>query len=140
MHHTTVYKRSRPARPTDLLSLCLGLCWHDFLMDDVPVLWLQVYGKYEKTDAAYFKHLHGSSWHGQDAKAVFWLEKYGSWFGAVSIAVLLTALLIASGAWSQRIPPGQLWYHSLITGAPRTGLVGVGTLPISTRRVHQGAP
>jgi hypothetical protein len=30
--------------------------------------WLQVYGKYKKTDQAYLRHLHGSSWHGNDAK------------------------------------------------------------------------
>ncbi len=36
----------------------------------------QVYGKYKKTDQAYLLHLHGSSWHGNDAKWV--LRKYMS--------------------------------------------------------------
>ncbi len=105
---------------------------------DITVLPPLVYGKYQKTEAAYFKHLHGSSWHGKDAKMVFWLEEYGLIGGAVLVLIVLTLWGLRS-VWCQRVPPGQVWYHALVTGAPRTGLVGVGTLPISTKRVqHMG--
>ena len=32
-----------------------------------------MYNKYVKSDEALFQHLHGSSWHGDDAKSVLWI-------------------------------------------------------------------
>jgi len=36
----------------------------------------QIYGKYVPSEQAYMKHLHGSSWHGNDAQYIFFLEHY----------------------------------------------------------------
>lgn len=59
--------------------------------DEFTVLPADVYGKYEVTSSAYLKHLHGSSWHGNDAKYVFWLEHHG-----ISSACLITVLLVTA--------------------------------------------
>ena len=39
-------------------------------------LWVltdRMYNKYVLTDDALFSHLHGSSWHGDDAKSILWI-------------------------------------------------------------------
>lgn len=46
------------------------------LKRDVAAIPQPVYGKYDFTGNAAFYHLHGSSWHANDAKLVFWLDKY----------------------------------------------------------------
>jgi hypothetical protein len=50
-----------------------------------------VYGKYVQGINSAFIHLRGSSWHGQDAKMVFWVERY--WIQLLVIAG--TAFLLA---------------------------------------------
>ena len=43
---------------------------------DVSVIPTAVYGKYDFSGDPVFYHLHGSSWHADDAAVVFWLDKY----------------------------------------------------------------
>eukprot|EP00798_Chlamydomonas_sp_ICE-L_P019948 gene19948-26656_t len=59
----------------------------------VFVLPTNLYGKYEKGPDALMEHLHGSSWHGNDAKGVFFIEHH--WKALLAIAGV--ALVVA--AW-----------------------------------------
>ena len=46
------------------------------LFKDRKALWVlpdEMYNKYVKGERPLFKHLHGSSWHGDDAKSVLWI-------------------------------------------------------------------
>ena len=60
----------------------------------VTMLPTELYGKYDKGPAATMEHLHGSSWHGSDAKLVFWAERY---WGALVALGGCAALALA--AW-----------------------------------------
>ena len=71
----------------------------------VTMLPKDLYGKYEKGPAALMIHLHGSSWHGNDAGFVFWLDTH--WKGLV----LIGCCIVLSGlAWSwYRQGYGHMW-------------------------------
>ncbi|EFN54978.1 hypothetical protein CHLNCDRAFT_10358, partial [Chlorella variabilis] len=43
---------------------------------DVAIIPKPTYGKYDFTGDAYFYHLHGSSWHADDAQLIFWLDRH----------------------------------------------------------------
>ena len=60
--------------------------------DEMVILPADLYGKYAVSNGTVFKHLHGSSWHGEDAKLVFWLEHHGL------LAASFAALLLITGA------------------------------------------
>jgi len=57
-----------------------------------------IYGKYDFTGDAVFYHLHGSSWHADDAAFIFWLDKYRS----VLIAVGIVAVIGLGVSWELR--------------------------------------
>ncbi|KAL6759989.1 nucleotide-diphospho-sugar transferase [Haematococcus lacustris] len=74
---------------------------------DVAVIPPVVYGKYEVTPDAYLRHLHGSSWHGKDAKYVFWLEQYGIVAGVVG-CVVPVSLVLALVVYKRQMARGRL--------------------------------
>lgn len=91
---------------------------------DITVLPADVYGKYNITSAAYLKHLHGSSWHGNDASYIFWLEHYGiktlAVVGLLAVTAVTGALYLrhrmgqqaaAAGAMAGK---GEGWQHHVI--------------------------
>lgn len=43
---------------------------------DVAIISKPLYGKYDLTGNAAFYHLHGSSWHEDDAAFIFWLDRH----------------------------------------------------------------
>lgn len=58
--------------------------------DDVAIIPRPVYGKYDFTGDAAFYHLHGSSWHANDAQFIFWLQRN-------KVAVAIQGSLLAAG-------------------------------------------
>ena len=69
------------------------------LKHDVAVIPAPTYGKYDFSGDPTFYHLHGSSWHADDAAFVFWLDKYKH-------VLLVVGVVSAAGAgavwWSRR--------------------------------------
>lgn len=66
-------------------------------LSDIAVVPRAVYGKYDKSGDAALYHLHGSSWHAEDAAFVFWLDRHRTALvAAASLAAL--ALLCVLGA------------------------------------------
>lgn len=63
--------------------------------EGVTMLPTDLYGKYDKGPAATMEHLHGSSWHGGDAKLVFWFERY--WGALVALG---GCVALALAAWA----------------------------------------
>ncbi|GAX83710.1 hypothetical protein CEUSTIGMA_g11135.t1 [Chlamydomonas eustigma] len=59
----------------------------------VTLLPSEVYGKYMQGPDSAFIHLRGSSWHGQDAKFVFWIERYWIQLSVFGGLVFLIAAL-----------------------------------------------
>lgn len=57
--------------------------------DDVAIINKRVYGKYEVTEDAAFYHLHGSSWHADDAALIFWLDRH-------KLALIVAGCLLAA--------------------------------------------
>ena len=55
---------------------------------NLAVLPDDMYGKYVVSPDPLFEHLHGSSWHGDDAKSVLWFLKHPIVVGAVLFAAL----------------------------------------------------
>lgn len=55
---------------------------------DLAVLPDDMYGKYVASPDPLFEHLHGSSWHGDDAKSVLWFLKHPIMVGALLLIVL----------------------------------------------------
>lgn len=71
----------------------------------------QVYGKYEKSDAAYPKHHKWSSWHGNDAKVVQFIWQHKALVGNVGLIVFVALIPIVIASRTRvALPPGQLWY------------------------------
>lgn len=68
------------------------------IRNDVAVIPPPTYGKYDVTGDPAFYHLHGSSWHADDAAFVFWLDKYRGLLFAAGIAGVLVGL----AAWELR--------------------------------------
>lgn len=94
--------------------------------DDFTVLPADVYGKYELTSQAYLKHLHGSSWHGNDAKYVFWLEHHGIFaacMGAVLLATALTALLVHRHWRHAAVPPPYVVLPGIVAQPTKPGML-----------------
>jgi mannosyltransferase OCH1-like enzyme len=74
-------------------------------------LWVlpdELYGKYVPGRAAVFRHLFGSSWHGEDAKSLIWLVRHPALIACV------VGMLAVAGAW-------VLWRKHC--AAPRSGAV-----------------
>lgn len=65
----------------------------------------EIYGKYVKGPEAYMKHLHGSSWHGSDAKYIFVLEEY--WLQLVVVGSVC-ALALAYHVYQHYIGGGAV--------------------------------
>lgn len=82
---------------------------------EVAVLPAEIYGKYAKGGPeAAMLHLHGSSWHGKDARVVFWLEAY--W-----LQLLVGGSFLVGGLAG--------WLHGRYGGARRgTGAVGASAV------------
>lgn len=59
---------------------------------DVSVIEPPTYGKYDKSGDPAFYHLHGSSWHAEDAVFIFWLDKYKYHLVAGSILIVMTLI------------------------------------------------
>jgi hypothetical protein len=59
---------------------------------DVAIISKPDYGKYDFSGDAHFYHLHGSSWHADDAQLIFWLDRHKV------VLVLLGSLVAAGGA------------------------------------------
>lgn len=57
---------------------------------DVAIIPKPTYGKYDFTGDAYFYHLHGSSWHADDAQLIFWLDRH-------KLVLVLLGSLLAAG-------------------------------------------
>jgi mannosyltransferase OCH1-like enzyme len=57
---------------------------------DVAIIPKPTYGKYDFSGDAYFYHLHGSSWHANDASLIFWLDRH-------KLALVLLGSLVVSG-------------------------------------------
>lgn len=69
------------------------------LKPDVAVIPAPTYGKYDFSGDATFYHLHGSSWHADDAAFIFWLDKYKG----VLIGLGVVAVVVWVGVcWTQR--------------------------------------
>ncbi len=106
---------------------------------DITVLPADVYGKYDKTPDAYLKHLHGSSWHGNDARYFFWLEHYGLSTLAVAGLLVLTAVLGFLYVRHRRAAPAlpvSVSYGSLNGQGGGTGtgtVVSSGVVSVSLR-------
>ena len=66
--------------------------------EQLAVLPVELYGKYTVTPAAFFRHLHGSTWHGSDGKYILWIDHHSLLF---SCAVGFVAVSAALGlvAW-----------------------------------------
>lgn len=62
------------------------------IAQDVSVIEARTYGKYDKSGDPAFYHLHGSSWHADDAAFIFWLDKYKFLLLACSSLVIMTLL------------------------------------------------
>jgi hypothetical protein len=56
---------------------------------DVAIIPRDVYGKYDKSGDPVFYHLHGSSWHADDAAFIFWLDKHKGVLAALGGAAAL---------------------------------------------------
>lgn len=63
---------------------------------DVAVVPAPMYGKYDKTGDAYFYHLHGSSWHANDAAFIFWLDKHKT---LLIVMGMVLAVTLVCGYW-----------------------------------------
>ncbi|KAL4857312.1 Inositol phosphoceramide mannosyltransferase 2 [Chlorella vulgaris] len=57
---------------------------------DVGIIPKPTYGKYDFSGDAYFYHLHGSSWHANDASFIFWMDRH-------KLALVLLGSLLAAG-------------------------------------------
>lgn len=53
------------------------------------------YGKYDATGDAAFFHLHGSSWHGGGAPAVFWLDAHRGKLALLALAAVVVGVALA---------------------------------------------
>ena len=65
---------------------------------DVAIVSRPLYGKYDFSGDPAFYHLHGSSWHANDAQFIFWLQRH-------KLAVAVQAVLLAgavAGALAMR--------------------------------------
>ena len=51
-----------------------------------------LYGKYVATPASLFRHLFGSSWHGEDAKSLIWLVRHPMLIGLIVAASALACM------------------------------------------------
>ena len=83
---------------------------------DIAVISKPLYGKYDASGDAAFYHLHGSSWHADDAALIFWLDRNKRLL--VSLAGLAAAALAASAALrcqSRRRSSPQLGAISKVT-------------------------
>eukprot|EP00195_Chlamydomonas_chlamydogama_P012235 CAMPEP_0202901688 /NCGR_PEP_ID=MMETSP1392-20130828/14401_1 /ASSEMBLY_ACC=CAM_ASM_000868 /TAXON_ID=225041 /ORGANISM="Chlamydomonas chlamydogama, Strain SAG 11-48b" /LENGTH=267 /DNA_ID=CAMNT_0049588293 /DNA_START=295 /DNA_END=1098 /DNA_ORIENTATION=- len=104
--------------------------------DEVTMLPADIYGKYKKTSAAYMVHLHGSSWHGNDARLVFWLEH--NWVYLVTLGVSSALLLIAwlvrrySMLSHAKASPGQMGVVSVPDLVSVFGGASKGAIPRNT--------
>lgn len=63
------------------------------LKKDVSVIPAPTYGKYVTSGKPAFYHLHGSSWHADDAAFIFWLDRYKGYI----VVALALGLLIGIG-------------------------------------------
>ena len=84
-----------------------------WLKPDVAVIPAPTYGKYDFSGDATFYHLHGSSWHADDAAFIFWLDKYKG----LLIGLVVAAAIVGGGVWwtqrgkkglHQRIPSKEI--------------------------------
>ena len=69
------------------------------LFRDKLALWVlpdKLYGKYVPTQASLFRHLFGSSWHGEDAKSLIWLVRHPM---LIMLAVAASALACLWHLW-----------------------------------------
>jgi mannosyltransferase OCH1-like enzyme len=66
--------------------------------DGVAAISRPVYGKYDFSGEPALYHLHGSSWHADDAAFVFWLDRNRGMLGVLA----LVAAAAAAAAWSAR--------------------------------------
>ena len=57
--------------------------------DSVSVVDPAVYGKYDFSGRAAFYHLHGSSWHGDDAFFFLWVDTHKSLFVAFGLLLMI---------------------------------------------------
>ena len=64
---------------------------------EVAVIHPELYGKYDLSGMPALYHLHGSSWHAQDASFVFWLDRYKYVF--VSSFCLTTLIITYWTLW-----------------------------------------
>jgi hypothetical protein len=64
------------------------------LRKDLWVLPDDMYGKYVRSSRQLFVHLHGSSWHGEDARSVLWILRHP--------VILLCAICAGFGAAAYR--------------------------------------
>jgi hypothetical protein len=63
---------------------------------DVAVIPPALYGKYDKSGDPFFYHLHGSSWHENDAAFVFWLDKHKM---LLIVTGIILAVTLCCGYW-----------------------------------------
>lgn len=61
--------------------------------NDLAVLSDDMYGKYVASPDPLFEHLHGSSWHGDDAKSVLWFLKHPLVVGIVLFVALAAGIV-----------------------------------------------
>ncbi len=54
------------------------------------------YGKYDSSGDPYFYHLHGSSWHADDAAFIFWLDRHKT---LLIVTGLVMAVTLICGYW-----------------------------------------
>jgi len=61
---------------------------------DVSVIPTDAYGKYDFSGDPVFYHLHGSSWHADDAAVVFWLDKYKGLLIGLGVVVVIAGVAV----------------------------------------------
>ena len=80
-------------RPNDV-----GQCVQASVYPERTALWVlpdDMYGKYVKGTNPLFEHLHGSTWHGDDAKSVLWFLDH-----RMTLCMLFMAILACTyGFW-----------------------------------------
>lgn len=72
---------------------------------DRAALWVlpdAMYGKYVHGPRPIFGHLHGSSWHGDDAKSVLWFLRHPLFLALMGLTMLGGVLLWATAVWRPR--------------------------------------
>ena len=68
-------------------------------------LWVlpdEMYGKYAKGTNPVFGHLHGSSWHGDDANTILWFVHHRTFLGLLSVGLGFAGLVWILLIWRMR--------------------------------------